>query len=512
MIPRLRPPILFALACLGAPVLAWSEPTKPNVLLILADDLGYGDLGSYNDEAKVPTPHLDRLAREGMRFTDAHSPATVCTPTRYSLMTGQMAFRVPRGGTVFTGVGGPSLIAPERLTLPEMLRDHGYTTACVGKWHIGMTFFDPEGRPVTGNGVEAVRRVDFARRIAGGPLDHGFERFFGTACCPTTDWLYAFIDGDRVPVPPVAPLDRASLPRHPYANDCRPGLLAPNFPMEEVDLIFLEKSREFLEEHRRERPDRPFFLFHSAQAVHLPSFPAPAFQGKTGAGPHGDFIHQLDHIVGELMASIDSLAFDRETLVIFTSDNGPEVDSVIHMRADHGHDGARPWRGVKRDSWEGGHRVPLIVRWPGRIEPGGTSDEIVCLTDLMATLAEILGFALPKESAEDSFSLLPTLLGRSDGPIRPYLVTQAFGGERTLSIRRGHWKYLDHVGSGGNDYDSSRMRLASMPDAAPDVPGQLYDLETDPGETRNLYHTRRDIVEELKTQLEASKQSGRSRP
>jgi arylsulfatase A-like enzyme len=166
---------------------AAAMPSKPNILFILADDLGYGDVSCYNDRAKVPTPNLDRLAREGMRFTDAHSPATVCTPARYSLMTGQMAFRVPRGGTVFEGVGGPSLIAPGRLTLPAMLRAKGYATACVGKWHIGLTFFDKNGQPVRGNGVEAVQRVDFSRRIEGGPLDHGFERFFGTACCPGTD-------------------------------------------------------------------------------------------------------------------------------------------------------------------------------------------------------------------------------------------------------------------------------------------------------------------------------------
>ena len=177
---------------------AETPSASPNIVVILADDLGYGDVACYNDRAQIATPHLDRLARQGMRFTDAHSPATACTPSRYSLMTGQMAFRVPRGGTVFTGVGGPSLISPGRLTLPAMLRSKGYATACVGKWHVGLTFFDHEGRPVSGDGVEAVQRVDFSRRVDGGPVDHGFDRFFGTACCPTTDWLYAFLDGDRV--------------------------------------------------------------------------------------------------------------------------------------------------------------------------------------------------------------------------------------------------------------------------------------------------------------------------
>lgn len=487
--------------------------THPNILLILADDLGYGDVRCYNDQSKVPTPHIDRLAQEGLRFTDAHSPCTVCTPTRYSLMTGQMAFRVPRGGTVFTGVGGPSLIEPGRLTLPGMLRDRGYSTACVGKWHVGMTFFDSEGKPVRGEGVDAVRRVDFSRRIEGGPVGHGFDRFFGTACCPTTDWLYAFIENDRVPIPPAKMLDRSLLPKHPYANDCRSGLIAPGFPMEEVDLVFLKKSREFIEQHVRQTPDKPFFLFHSAQAVHLPSFAAPQFRGKTQAGPHGDFIHELDHVVGELLATLESLGVADNTIVIFTSDNGPETTSMIHMRADHGHDGAHPWRGVKRDSWEGGHRVPFIVRWPGQVKAGTTSAQLTSLTDVIATVAAVVGVTLPDNAAEDSFNMLPAWLATNQSPIRPYLLQQAFGGQRTLSIRRGDWKYLDHTGSGGNRYENDPdLRPFLLPDSAPGAPGQLYDLKTDPGETKNLYFKHPEIVTELKALLDQSKAAGRSHP
>ena len=489
-----------------------ADESKPNLLLILADDLGYGDVRCYNAEAKVPTPHLDRLAREGMRFTDAHAPATVCTPTRYSLMTGQMAFRVPGGGTVFTGVGGPSLIAPGRLTLPAMLRQQGYATAAVGKWHIGFTFRDKAGELIHKGGLEDVRRVDFSRRIEGGPVDHGFDRFFGTACCPTTDWLYAFIENDRVPVPPTALLDKSALPKHPYANDCRAGLIATNFPMEEVDLVFLKKCREFLAEHARASPHKPFFLFHAAQAVHLPSFAAPQFKGKSSAGPHGDFILQLDWIVGELLADLDRLGLAENTLVIFTSDNGPETTSVVHMRADHGHDGARPWRGVKRDQWEGGHRVPFLVRWPARVKAGATSAELTSLTDVMATLAAITGAPLPREAAEDSFNLLPALEGKATAPIRPYLLTQAFAGARTLSIRRGQWKYLAHRGSGGNNYERGELQRFALPDTAPAADAQLYDLATDPGETKNLVLEKPDLAAELKALLESSKQSGRSRP
>ncbi|MEQ2009368.1 MAG: arylsulfatase, partial [Limisphaerales bacterium] len=475
------------------------------------DDLGYGDVRCYNDQSKVPTPNLDRLARQGMRFTDAHSPATVCTPTRYSLMTGQMAFRVPRGGSVFTGIGGPSLIAPGRLTLPAMLHAKGYATAAVGKWHVGLTFFDKAGKAIPGGSVEALERVDYSRRIEGGPLDHGFDKFFGTACCPTTDWLYAFIENDRVPVPPAGKLDKSALPKHPYANDCRPGLIATNFPMEEVDLVFLKRSQQFLEEHVRKSPGKPFFLYHAAQAVHLPSFPAKQFQGKTKAGPHGDFIFELDWIVGELLATLEKLGIADNTLVIFTSDNGPETTSAIHMRADHQHDGARPWRGVKRDQWEGGHRVPFLVRWPGQVKPGTTCAQLTSLTDVMATIAAIVGGELPKDAAEDSFNMLPAFLGKDSGPVRPYLLQQAFSA-RLLSIRRGPWKYLDHAGSGGNSYENNPgLKPFALPETAPGAPGQLYDLATDPGETTNLYFKRPEIVTELKALLEASRISGRTR-
>jgi arylsulfatase A len=505
---------LLSVLCVLGPICGASlAGDKPNILLILADDLGYGDVRCYSDQSKVATPHIDRLAREGMRFTDAHSPATVCTPTRYSLMTGQMAFRVPNGGRVFDGIGGPSLIAAGRLTLPAMLLANGYATACVGKWHVGLTFFDKAGQPVRGNGVEAVRRVDFSRRVEGGPVDHGFERFFGTACCPTTDWLYAFIENDRVPVPPIDPLDKSRLPKHAYANDCRAGLIAPDFPMEEVDLVFLKKSREFLAQHVRQSPGKPFFLYHSSQAVHLPSFAAPQFQGQTQAGPHGDFIGQLDWIVGELMATLEKLGVADNTVVIFTSDNGPEVTSVVHMRADHGHDGARPWRGMKRDSWEGGHRVPFIVRWPGKVKASATCTQLTCLTDVMATVAAIIEAKLPDNAAEDSFNMLPAWIDEQQVPIRPYVLHQAFGGERTLSIRRGKWKYLDHIGSGGNRYENvPGLQPFSLPDTASDAPSQLYNLETDPGETRNLAIEHPEIVTELKALLEQSKATGRSRP
>ena len=481
----------------------------PNIVLILADDLGYGDVGCYNSESKVPTPHIDRLARQGIMLTDAHSPSTVCTPTRYSLMTGRMAFRNGRAG-VFTGAGGPCLIEGDRLTLPQMLKEAGYTTACFGKWHIGMTFFDQAGKPIHKDGLEAVKRIDYSRRIPDGPLHRGFDQFFGTACCPTTDWLYAYIDGDRIPTPPTHIVDRSPLPKHPYAHDNRPGMIAPDFDLEEVDLVFLKKSQAFIKQHVAVKPGQPFFLFHSAQAVHLPSFPADAFKGRTDAGPHGDFIFELDYVVGQLMQTLNDLGVAENTLFIFTSDNGPEVTSIIHMRQDHDHDGARPWRGMKRDQWEGGHRVPFVASWPGKIPPGTVSDQTVSLTDLMATCATIVDTPLPHDAAEDSVDILPVLLNKDNGkPVRQYTLQQTIS--LALSIRRGPWKYLDHQGSGGNNYNRGRLKRFMLKTSTPESPGQLYNLADDPGETKNLYHDHPEIVKELKTKLDEYVQSGRSR-
>ena len=511
--------ILVSLACSGAP----DAERHPNVLLILADDLGYGDVSAYNDEAKVETRHLDALARQGLLFTDAHSPSTVCTPTRYGILTGRMPFRTGMGG-VFTGVDGPCLIKEDRLTLPQMLREIGYSTALVGKWHLGMTFLDAEGRPVhelelpvetreqrATAGVERVRRVDFSRPVSDGPLHRGFDSFFGTVACPTTDWLYAWIEGDRVPVPPDKLLDRGPLPKHPYANDNRRGLIALDYDLEQVDLAFLDRSVQFLEDHAERTPEKPFFLFHSMQAVHLPSFAAPRFAGASGAGPHGDFLFEMDHVVGELMAALDRLDLARDTLVLFTSDNGPEVTTAYHMRQDHGHDGARPWRGLKRDQWEGGHRVPAIARWPGRIPAGSTTDQTFCLTDIMATLAALTHYDLPAGAAEDSFDFSALFTGSEiDFPIREFTLHQT--NRLALAIRRGEWKYLDHTGSGGNDYTRPQLAGFALDDGVTGAPAQLYNLADDPGETRNLYAAEPEIARQLKAELDALVATGRSAP
>jgi len=277
--------------------------------------------------------------------------------------------------------------------------------------------------------------------------------------------------------------------------------------------VFLEKSRAFMRDQVQANTGKPFFLVHSMQAVHLPSIPAKQFRGKTEAGPHGDFIYQMDWIVGALMDELDRLGIADNTLVIFCSDNGPEVPTVLHMRKNHKHDGARPWRGVKRDQWEGGHRTPFIVRWPAKVKAGATSDQLLNLTDLFATCAAIVGAEVPNNAAEDSYDMLPALLGKAGEEIRPYMISQTIS--NALAIRRGQWKYLDHKGSGGNNYNREGdwgMKPYALPDTDPDAPGQLYNLAEDPGETMNLYSKHPDVVAELKALLEQSKASGRSAP
>lgn len=484
---------------------------QPNIIFILADDLGYGDVASYNPESKVPTPNLDKLASQGVSFTDAHAPATVCTPSRYSLLTGRMCFRNGRS-PVFTGAGGPCLIEEGRLTVAGMLREKGYTTACIGKWHVGLTFLDQAGQAICEDGMEPTKRIDFSRSIPDAPIHRGFDHFFGTACCCGTDHLYCYIDGDRVPVPPAGTLDKAPLPKHVYSVDNRDGLIAPDYDIESVDQVFLEKSQAFIQDHVKETPDKPFFLYHATNAVHSPSFPNKKYMGATGAGPHGDFIFEFDAVVGGLMQTLEDEGIAENTLFMVSSDNGPETLSVYHMRHDYDHDGAHPWRGLKRDQWEGGHRVPFIARWPERIAAHTQTDQTACLCDLLATCADLVGYNLPDNAGEDSFSLLPALLGDQDEsiPIRQHTLHESYRGR--LAIRKGHWKYINHQGSGGNPYESGLLAEYALPEKEPEAPGQLYNLADDPGETTNLYFEYPELVEELRTRLRTAVDSGRSHP
>ena len=498
--------LLTALVGLVALQVGAEEAKLPNIVIVYADDLGYGDLSCYNPESAYKTPRLDQLAAEGIRFTDAHSPSTICSPSRYGLYSGQIIYRsTGRGGGAWEGPGGPSYLKPGTLTIGQMLQEKGYRTAVFGKWHVGLTWFDKDGKKL-GGGFENSLLIDYEKStpLIDGPNERGFDQSFITPNCPTTDPLYIYIENGMVVTPASQRHKRDNLPnpggKWRWDND--EGWMAPDYEFVEADLLFYEKTRSFITAHREEKPEQPFFVVLSTQIAHAPVLPAPEFHGATAGGPRGDFVFELDAIVGRLMDLLDELGIDDDTLVLFNADNGPETVHTVWMREDHDHDPAGGWRGVKRDGWEGGHRVPFLARWPGRIPSGQVSDQMTNTTDIMATLAAVVGYDLPDDAAIDSFDMWPAMNGTQDPetPIRPYMLTQSFRGE--FQLRVGKWKYLDHPGSGGNRYDRGTMAAYALPETAPDAPGQLYDLEKDPAERSNLYYERSEVSSRLQDHLQ----------
>ncbi|NNE92658.1 MAG: arylsulfatase [Verrucomicrobiales bacterium] len=488
----------------------------PNIVIIYADDLGNGDLSCYNEKSAYKTPRLDQMAAEGMRFTDAHSPSTICSPSRYGLYSGQQIYRsTGRGGGAWEGPGGPSYLKPGTLTLGEMLQEKGYRTGIFGKWHVGLTWLDKDGKKL-GGGFDNSLLIDYEKStpLIDGPNERGFHESFITPNCPTTDPLYVYIENGMVPVPASERHKRDTLPnpggKWRWDND--EGWKSPDYKFIDADLLFYEKTREFITEHRATKPEQPFFAVFSTQIAHAPVLPAKEFEGATKAGARGDFVFELDALVGRVLDLLKKLKIDEETLVLFNADNGAETMHMVWMREDHNHDAANGRRGMKRDGWEGGHRVPFIALWPGRIPAGRVSDQMTNTTDIFATLASVIGYQLPDDQATDSFDMLPVILGKQDekDPVRPHLLTQSFRGE--FQIRQGKWKYLDHKGSGGNSYDKGILKPYALPESEPDAPGQLYNLETDPGETTNLYFKESAKREELQALLNQLKASGRSAP
>ncbi len=452
---------------------------RPNIVFILADDMGYGDPGCYNADSKVPTPNIDALAAAGMRFTDAHAPGSVCVPTRYGLMTGRYPFRTAGGRRGLR-------IERGRMTIASLLKRAGYHTACVGKWHLG---FEGEKNPPADG------------PLRGGPVDCGFDEYFGIPASLDIPPYY-YIRNDRCvarPTEKIEPSHSAGW-RGIQGAFWRGGGVAPGFKHAEVLPTFLDKSIGILTEHARQRAEKPLLLYLALAAPHTPWLPAKAFGGKSRASMYGDFVHQVDHAVGRLLTALETLGLSENTLVIFSSDNGPVwyPDDVERL----GHSAVGPLRGMKGDAWEGGHRMPFIARWPGQVAPGSISHEPICLTDLLATFAAITGQALPDEAGEDSFSILPVLLGeKRRGPVREAIIHHG----RRLSIRKGQWKLIPFLGSGG--FSAPRNVKPGPGDPA----GQLYNLSDDLGERNNLYLEHGDVVSELAKLLERYRRDGRSR-
>ena len=462
---------LFALAGSTSPASA-AAPDKPNIVMVLCDDLGYGDVQCLNpDRGKIPTPGVDRLAREGMIFTDAHSGSSVCSPTRYGLLTGRYSWRTRLQRGVVQGYA-PCLIAPGRLTVASFLKQQGYHTAILGKWHLDFQYENPE----SGEKLKAKNKKKsppVGSKIPDGPLQHGFDYFHGFHHAGS---MKSVIEDDTVIL-------------HEDEINMLPRLS--------------RKAVEYIDGRAKTNRDQPFFLYVPYGSPHSPIVPTKAWQGKSGLGSYADFVMETDDGFKGILEALDRNDFAENTLVIFSSDNGcsrivkiPDLQKLGHYPSAH-------MRGSKADLWDGGHRVPFVVRWPGKIQPGSKSKQLICLTDLIATCSELLGTPLPEGSAEDSVSFLPALSGNEITSTRKGVVHHSINGH--FSYRQGKWKLLLAQGSGGW---SSPNEGQAKKDGAPIA--QLYDLETDPGETNNLYTSQPEIAQGLLAQLKSDIQRGRS--
>ncbi len=481
--------------------------TRPNIVVILADDLGYGDLQCYNADSKIPTPHLDRLAAEGFRATDAHSPSSVCSPTRYALLTGRYSWRSKMQQGVVSPWGAP-IITPGRMTVATLLAEHGYSTACFGKWHLGWEWPTRDGKPAT-SGADRLSNVDFTKPLGAGPITHGFAEYFGV---------------DLPNFPPYCYIERdhsVGIPSAPSRLEFnRPGPMIPDWQWVDVVPTVAARAVKFIEDSAAATPRRPFFFYMPLTAPHYPVVPGAVFQGRSQAGDYGDFVSQVDDCVGQVAAALARAGVADETLIIFTSDNGPEISNevrpgVYDRAQQYKHYSMGPLRGAKRDLWEGGHRVPFVARWPGQIRPGTVCEQTICHVDLLATVAAILDANLPANAGVDSYSLLPALRGQKfEALLREATVHHSGSGQ--FAIRRGDWVLIS---AHGGDDNGPRPR-GGEPDwfkaergyPATASGAELYDLRTDLAERHNVIADHPEIVRELSELLEKYVTSGRSTP
>ncbi len=498
--------LLLALFSVAAATSAFAAAAKPNIIYILCDDLGYGDVKCLNSEGKIATPQLDRLAAGGMIFTDAHSSSSVCTPTRYGILTGRYNWRSKMKSGVLGGLS-PRLIEDGRLTVPAMLKQHGYATGCIGKWHLGLDWAKLPGAEVSELSIETpaqVRSVDFTKPFANGPLVVGFDSYFGIAA--SLDMVpYAFLENDRVTQQPTETRKIAMMTGRD-GSFTREGPAAPGFTGYEVLPTFTTKAIEFVQKHApAAKSGQPFFLYLPLASPHTPILPTPEWLGKSGLNPYADFVMQTDHCIGQIMDAVEKAGVAEDTLIVVTSDNGCSPQAKYEELLPKGHNPSYVFRGHKADIFDGGHRVPFIVRWPARVKAGAKSDQTVCLLDLMATAAEIVGTKLPDNAGEDSVSFFPALLGTDKAPLREAIVHHSING--SFSIRQGQWKLELCADSGGWSAPKPGSKEAQGLPAS-----QLYDLSTDIGEQKNLVAEKPEIVARLTALLEKYVADGRSTP
>lgn len=500
--------LLSVLAC----TVTLCAADKPNIIVIMADDLGYGDVSCYG--GKVPTPAIDRLAREGVRFTSGYASASTCTPTRYSLLTGIYAFR--QKGTGIAPPNGPAIIRPGTETLPSILKRASYTTAVISKWHLGL------GQPAP----------DWNGELKPGPLDIGFDHCF---LLPTTNDRVpqVFVEGRRVknldPADPLWVGDQKPSEDHPTGITYRQGLkmdwshghnqtihngisrigfytggMKARFRDEDLADAWVNESYRWIEANK----DRPFFLFFASQDIHVPRVAHERFQGKSGLGPRGDCIVQFDWSVGELMKTLDRLGLAEKTLVVLCSDNGPVLDDgykddAVEKLGDH--QPAGPFRGGKYSVWEGGTRTPFITRWKGLTEPA-VSDEVVCTVDFASSFGALVGEAPAADACLDSFNVLDALLGKAGAKGRDHLLEQD-NGSGNYGLRAGEWKLVRLEKRG-----QSEARVSKDERSLPATKHSLYKLTDDPGERADVSAAHPDIVARLAARIDKIVSDGRSRP
>ena len=468
-------------ALLALSVWSWAGE-RPNIIFVMADDLGYGDPQCYQPASKIPTPHMNRLAEEGMRFTDAHTPSAVCTPTRYGVLTGRYCWRTQLKKGVLRGKS-PALLPEDRLTVASMLQGYGYHTGVVGKWHLGL-----------GEGL--TRDTDYSRIIPRGATSVGFEdAYIIPASLDMAPYLW--LKNDLAVQAPTVEDPGSKRVWAGGAGFWRAGLRAPDFTFEGVLPTIAKEACRYIGD-RAEKPDQPFFLYVPLASPHTPWVPTQDFRGKTEIGTYGDFVHQTDWALGRLLEALDEHELAKDTLIIFTSDNGSHWPK--RMIAETGHKANLDWRGQKADIHEGGHRVPFLARWPGQIEAGSASDQLICLTDFMATAAALAGHPLDEDEGEDSYNLLPILQGTTSKPVRKTIVHHSLNG--MFAMRIDNWKLILGKGSGG-------FTKVALKETDPEA--QLYNLKRDPGETRNLYGKRPKIEAKLRQTLARYQSEGRSR-
>jgi arylsulfatase A-like enzyme len=472
---------------------------KPNVIYVLADDMGYGDVSAFNENAGFKTPYLDEMCRQGLSFHDAHASSALCTPSRYSILTGRYPWRSKLKRSVLSGFA-PALIDKEIMTLGDLFRLKGYKTLAIGKWHLGMDFAVDEETFRILPDFEASSGVDYSRPIKNGPTARGFDYFYGI--CASTDLPpYVFVENDRVTQAPDRDTAGEGKPHPAICPEFwRKGPTAPNFVHHEVLPRLTQKALEVIERSR----DNPFFLYFPLPAPHAPLLPTKAFQGASGINEYCDFVIMCDDIIRQINEKLKALNLYQDTILVFASDNGCAPVANYPQMLAKGHNPSYVFRGTKADIYEGGHRVPLIVRWPAHIDPGGNCEETVCLGDLMATMAECLDVSLPPGAGVDSVSNYPLWLDPAGPAVREDLIHQSADG--SLSIRKGRFKLEMCPGSGGWSYP--------MPgEETPDMPRfQLYDLEADIGEKENIIDRHPAIAERLKKILAGRIRLGRSTP